>query len=732
VIKKFPFFKQFDQMDCGPSCLRMIARYHGKHFDRNYLSEKTGLTREGVSVAGIIEGAEAMSMKALPVKVSFESLKKDVPLPCIAHWKQRHFVIVFRVSNKFVWVADPAFGKIKYTHEDFIAGWSYGSNTTSYDGLLVLLEPTNDFFDKQDQVDAKSPIRFLAPYFRRHKRTLGQLAIGLFIGSLIQLLIPFITQAVVDYGITYNRLDFIYIMLIAQLTLFFSQTAVILLRDWLLLHLSTRINIALISDFLFKIIKLPISFFDSKMTGDLLQRVQDHRRIESFLSNNTLTVIFSVFSLVVFGVVLLYYHIVIFLLYAIGTVLYIVWVLIFMKQRARLDYLSFDQASLNQNSLIQLIQGMQEIKLNNSDRRRRIEWESIQLKLYQISQKGLKLMQYQRNGGVIISELKNILITFYAAKSVIDGSLTLGTMLAIQYIIGQLNNPIRLFIAFIQSYQDAKLSLARVADIHINKDEDFDVLRSKYVPNKPDTISINDLYFKYGVEKSPWVIENVSFTIQPGQKVAIVGSSGSGKTTLIKLLLKFYPLNKGKIEINNNSLTSINAQDWRKRSGVVMQDGFIFNDSIIRNITESDSDHQLDRQKLELALYVSNLSEFVNSLPANLETKIGSDGIGLSGGQKQRILIARAVYKDPTYLFFDEATSALDANNEKIVMNRLEEFYKDKSVIIVAHRLSTVKNADKILVLEKGRIVEQGTHKELTSLKNHYYKLVKNQLELGE
>lgn len=735
-IKKtsFQVYRQMDQMDCGPTCLRMISAHYGKIYSKEYLHEKCSITREGVSLSGISEAAEIIGMKTLAVRLNYETLKKDVPLPCIAHWRQRHFIVVVSIEHDKVVIADPAYGIINYTKDEFINGWVNSSKDKKDNkGLLLLLETTPIFYEKENiNDDKKIGLGFLFPYIKPYKKLVFQLVIGLTMGTMILMSFPFLTQALVDYGISYQKIDFVYLLLMGQIMLFFSQTAVDMLRSWILLHISSRVNISIISDFLMKLMKLPISFFDTKMIGDILQRIQDHRRVESFLSATTLNVMFSLLNFIVFGAILAYYSLNIFTIFLVGTSLYVAWVLKFMKRRALLEYKRFDQASGNQSSMIQLINGMQEIKLNSSERRRRWEWEQIQVSLHKISIKALSLLQYQTSGGNFVNELKNIIITFIAAKSVIDGDLTLGMMLSVQYIIGQLNSPIANFVTFIQSMQDAKISLERLSEIHLidNEEEDSDDKIKSIPANK--TITINgDLNFRYGNQSSALVLSDLNLEIPQGKITAIVGASGSGKTTLLKLLLKFYNPTSGIIKCGNINLDNISTSSWRKKCGAVMQGGYIFADTIARNITESDSEEYIDRTRLHNAIKIANLEEMIESLPLGFNTRVGSSGISLSGGQNQRLLIARAVYKNPDFLFFDEATSSLDASNERIIMNNLQEFYTGKTVLVIAHRLSTVRNADQIIVLDKGRIVESGHHELLTKNKGAYFTLVKNQLELG-
>ena len=731
--KKFPFYRQLDQMDCGPTSLKMIAKHYGKVYDREFLRQLANITRDGVSLGGIAEAAEKIGFQSLAVNVAYETLAEDIPLPCIAYWRQRHFIVVHRIDKKGIHVADPAFGLTTYSKEEFLRGWLNSKRTKDDDeGLLLLLETTPDFENTEEQPPKKGlGFRFLLPYFKPYQKYIIQLFIGLFVASLVQLVFPFLTQAIVDKGINYQNLDFVNIVLIAQIFLFTSQTAIQLIRNWLLLYITGRINIKIISDFLIKLMRLPIRFFDSKSLGDLIQRIEDHRRVQDFLSSATLNILFSAINILVFGIVLLYYNSIIFLIFAIGAILYVLWVLRFMKKRAELEFRRFDEASGNQSSRVQLINGMQEIKLNNSERRRRWEWETIQIRLFRISIKSLTIDQYQSVGGAFLDQIKNILITFYAAKLVIDGEITLGAMLAIQFIIGQLNIPINNFLDFIRTAQDARISIERLAEIHDKEDEeDIRNEKIKTLPNEQN-ISVSNLSFRYGSIHAPPVLKNIDVIIPQKKVTAIVGASGSGKTTLLKLLLKFYQPNEGNIKIGNSNLDNIDSTFWRRKCGVVMQDGYIFADSIARNITESSLDGLINTEKLLEAVKVARLDDFIESLPTGYNTRIGASGISLSGGQNQRILIARAVYKNPDFLFFDEATSALDAKNESEIMKNLENFYQNKTVVIVAHRLSTVKNANQILVLDNGKIIEQGNHQSLTKKKGVYYNLVKNQLELG-
>lgn len=728
----FPHYPQPDAMDCGPTCLRMVARYYGKHYNIQTLRERCYITREGVSLLGISRAAENIGFRSMGVKISFEQLLKEAPLPAIVHWNQSHFVVVYKITGKkgkeIIHVSDPGGGLVSFPREEFIRCWASTVEEGEKRGIALLLETTPDFYATQDEKPNKKNFRFLFSYLRPYRKLIIQLLLGLILGSLLQLVFPFLTQSVVDKGIGNHNIAFIYLVLIAQLVLTLSRVSVEFIRGWILLHLGTRINISLISDFLVKLMRLPMGYFDSKMVGDLIQRIGDNKRIETFLTSTTLTVMFSLVNLIIFGAVLLYYNWLIFSIFLFGSTIYALWVWLFMKKREELDYRRFAQMAANQSNVIQLIQGMQEIKLNGCEQQKRWEWERIQAKLFKVSVKSLALSQYQQSGAVLINETKNIFITIVAAKSVVDGNMTLGMMLAVQYIIGQLNSPIDQLISFFNLTQDAKISLERLGEIHLrNDEEDIDSSRISDIPDGK-SIELSNLAFRYDEPESNLVLNDINIKIEAGKQTAIVGTSGSGKTTLIKLLLGFYPPVKGDIRIGESNLNAFSISRWREQCGVVMQDGFIFSDTIANNIAPGVD--RVDKQRLLHAANVANIDDFIDSLPLGYNTKIGSEGHGLSQGQKQRILIARAVYKDPKFIFFDEATNALDANNEKVILENLQEFFKGRTVVVVAHRLSTVKNADSIIVLEKGQVVEVGTHKELSEMKGAYYTLVKNQLEL--
>lgn len=727
-MASFPFYKQHDAMDCGPTCLRMIAKHYGKNYTLQTLREKSSISREGVSLLGISDAAESIGMRTMGVSLSIEQIKKEAPLPFIAHWKQDHFVVVYKIKGNKVFVSDPAYGLIKYSIEEFKASWISNKSEGQDKGLALLIEPKPEFYLEEGEKISRSSFGFLRKYIKPYRKFLVQLFLGVLIASILQLIFPFLTQAIVDYGINNKDQSFIVLILIAQLILTLSRQSVEFIRGWILLHLSTRINISLISDFLIKLMKLPISFFDTKQVGDLLQRIGDHKRIESFLTNSSLDILFSIFSLFIFGIVLGIYSLKILALFIIGSVLYFFWVYIFMKKRRILDNKRFIKQSENQGKLIQIINGIEEIKINNAERQKRWEWEEIQASMFKINVKSLSLNQYQQAGAVLINETKNILITFLAASAVVNGTMTLGMMLAVAYILGQLNAPIERMIFFMRSTQDAKISLERLSEIHENKEEEVQevhLTRLKTV----DDIHIQNLSFSYEGHNLQEVLSNLNLDLPKGSVTAIVGASGSGKTTLVKLLLAYYKILKGEIKIGDQNLNNINPSDWRSKCGVVLQNGYLFSDTIARNIALGKD--EIDTENLMIAAKLASLNDLIEKLPLGFNTKVGQEGQSVSGGEKQRILIARAIYKNPDYLFIDEATSSLDANNEKLILENLKNFYKGKTVVIVAHRLSTVKDADQIVVLDQGTIVEKGTHSELSALKGKYFELVKNQLELG-
>jgi ATP-binding cassette, subfamily B, bacterial len=724
-----PFIQQRDAMDCGPTCLAMICRYYGKNIRIQLLRDRSEIGKEGVNLLGISQAAESIGLRTQAVQIPYTQLVEEAPLPCILHWSQNHFVVLYKAKKNTLHIGDPGKGLIKLEKKEFLSHWASGSVEGEACGVALLIETTPAFNRQEEEKDTKLGWGMLLRYFAQQKRYIIQLLIGLLLGSLLQLIFPFLTQSIVDTGINTHNLPFIYLILIAQFMLFFARTVVEFIRTRILLYISTKINLAILSDFWIKLIKLPLSYFDTKMTGDIIQRIGDHKRIESFLTGSALNTLFSMFSLVIFSVVLLQYNTYVFGIFAIGSVLYFLWIRLFLRYRRNLDYKRFAVASKENTATMQLIYGMQEIKLNGAEQLRRWEWESLQAGLFKLSFKSLSLSQYQQAGAFFINEGKNILITFFVAKSVLDGQLTLGAMLAVQYIIGQLNSPVEQLIGFTQQAQDAKISLERLNEIHqLEEEEPDDKEMARQLPHDK-TLHFNNLTFAYTGAGNEPVLKNINLTIPEGKVTAIVGMSGSGKTTLLKLLLKFYTNYTGDIKVGESNLRYMSARFWRSCCGSVMQDGYIFSDTIAKNIAVNED--RPNYEKLLHACNVANILNFVEALPLGFNTKIGAEGSGVSAGQRQRILIARAVYKNPEYIFFDEATNSLDANNEKVIMENMQQFFQGKTVVVVAHRLSTVRNADNIIVLHNGVITESGTHEQLAAARGEYYELVKNQLELG-
>lgn len=811
MLKNFPYFRQLDQMDCGPTCLRMIAKHFGRHYSAQTLREKSQIGRVGVSMLGIAEAAEAIGLRSVGVKISLDKLAKEAPLPCVLHWGQNHFVVLYAISGrksvvdkqelseayggraspagefifegtilphselvtrepepvdrrtgagngqdgvrtKTFFIADPARGLVSYSGEEFSSHWISSNLNGTGEGLALLLDPTPRFYDQDGEKGDAMRLSRLIGYLWGYKKFIWQLFLGTLMGSVLSLVFPFLTQSIVDVGIGAQNLPFIYLALVGQLVLLVSTTAVDFLRSWILLHISTRLNLTILSEFLSKMMRLPLSFFDVKQFGDIMQRIGDHHRIESFLTGQTLSIFFSLFNLLVFGLLLAYYHLSVFLVAVVASVVYALWVLLFLGKRRKMDTQRFEISSRNQSQIVQLIQGMQDIKLSGAETTKRWEWERTQARLFKWSVKGLSLSQIQQGGALLINQSKNIVVTFLSAKAVVDGDLTLGGMMSIQYIMGQFNAPVEQMIGFLQAWQDAQISLERLNEVHGLTDEEPFNEPKRHDWRANASIKLTDLTYTYPGAGNDPVLNNVNLTIPGGKTTAIVGSSGSGKTTLLKLLLRFYEPQVGRISLGENfqpgisfsnllghdqervpnngeiDLKFISHRAWRQQCGVVMQDGFIFSDTIARNIAVVDE--VIDQQRLYDAARIANIHNYIDSLPLGYHTKIGAEGNGISQGQKQRILIARAVYKNPQLLLFDEATNALDSSNEAVIIKNMEKFFENRTVVIVAHRLSTVRHANQIVVLEKGEIVEIGTHAELIQTKGRYFDLISNQLEL--
>ncbi|WP_190810318.1 peptidase domain-containing ABC transporter [Flagellimonas sp. S3867] len=720
----FPNFKQLDKMDCGPTCLKIISKHYGKEVSLEDLRKSSYIDREGVSLAGIKEAGERIGLETFSVLITWEDLLNKAPLPCIVHWEGNHFVVVYRVTKTKVYISDPAKGKYTLSAGEFKKGWLSEENQ----GVAMLLEPTDTFTKgKLHSRDDRNHLIKTLKYLFDYKKLLWQLSLGLLLSSIIQLALPFFTQSIVDYGIENQDLGFIQVILIGQVFFVLSKGAVEILRDWILLHISMRINIRMMNDYLTRLIQLPISFFTGRGIGDLVRRINDNERVEEFFTNGSLTFLFDIFNIVLFGFVLAYYNLKIFLVFLLGSGIYLIWSLAFMKKKALLDTTYFGTSAKSQSKILQIIYNIEDIKVNGSEDRRKKEWYETQLDLFNITSENLRVHQLQTNGGQIINELKNIAIIFLSAYAVVEGVFSLGVMLAIQFIIGQLNVPLSKMIDFLLDYQKAELAVKRLFEVWNEEPEGHNLEGIAKAPHR--TITLRDVSFRYGPPGTKEALSNINMEIPRGKVTAIVGHSGSGKSTLLKLLLQFHSPTRGKVEVGKISLSTITPKDWREICGVVLQEGQLFDDTIERNITESRSKTPLNVERYQRAIDFAMLRGFVDDLPHGSKTKVGENGIKLSGGEKQRILMARAIYKDPKYFFLDEATSSLDSINEKGILKNLESFYKNRTVVIVAHRLSTIRNADNIIVLEHGNVVEQGTHKKLLKSKSVYWRLVMNQMD---
>ena len=735
-FKRFPHFKQNNSSDCGPTSLRMIARHYGLDYSTEMLRKHCHITRRGVNLLGISEAAEYIGFETAGVKVTFEQLAEEGVFPCILHWNQNHFVVCYGIEKCKhggfkIHISDPASQRLTYNKDEFERCWIGPQADENSNGVALMLEPSDDFGKIEDEYrkNSRSMLSF-ARYFTPYRSMIGQLVLAMFVGSVIQMILPFLSQAMVDQGINGRNLNIITLILFAQLGFFVATLSIDYIRSWIMLHMNSRIDIQLIADFLIKLTAMPLQFFDSRMTGDILQRIGDHGRIKNFLLSNSMRIVFSLINFVVYLAILAYYNVLVLAIFVVGNTLYVVWISFFMRYRRELDIKRFNQSALEQSKMIQLVQGMQDIKLNNCERQKRWEWERIQVRLFQIGLKGLRIGQIQQSGSVFFTQTTHILIYFIAAKSVVEGSMTLGMMMSLTYIIGQVSAPIGEFIGFAQSFQDAKISLERLNEIHSQDDEETNIGKKLYILPKEHDIEINDLSFSYTGSERELALKNITLSIPAHKVTAIVGESGCGKTTLIKLLQGFYEPTYGSIKVGGTVLTDINPHTWRAATGSVMQDSFIFSDTIANNIAVNSD--ETDKEQMRNAAHMARIDDFVESLPMGYDTIIGMEGKGVSQGQRQRILIARAIYKNPKYIFLDEATNSLDATNEAKIMDNLRQFYEGRTVVISAHRLSTVRDADQIIVMNAGEIVERGNHYSLLKKRGRYYELVKHQINVLE
>lgn len=738
---KIKFFRQYDNMDCGPTCLRMIASYHGKEYEIDFLRNISGITKKGVTLLGLQNAAKEIGLDAAGIRASLEQIDAGIiQLPCIIHWNEKHFTVLFKVKRTFInkilgksnnqyIVGDPSHGIVKLDRETFTSSWMGEKKQ----GVALLLDITPEFFTKKRESYHKSAstlttaLNYLKPYYKY----IALICVGMLFSSMLLLLLPFLTQNLVDFGIANKSTSFISLVILSQIIIFIGNSLIDMVRNQILIHINIRVSVTIIASFLDKLMKLPISFFESKNIGDITQRINDHSRVESFLTGTLLSAVFSVINLLVFSSVLIFYNTKIFFIFSIIAAFSVCWVSYFLSKRKDLNYLKFLHSKDNQTAIYEIVDGIKEIKLNNWEFGKRKNWENIQFKLFDVTSKMLVLEQTQELGYNLLLQVKNAVISYMTVMLVISNKMTLGQMISISFIIGQMNAPLNQLILFMRSVQDAKISFERLAEIQQLPDEsNHHSTPNAYFEDDVRTgIVLKDVYFKYAFQNNISILNGINLFIPEGKTTAIIGPSGSGKTTLLKLLLRFYDPTAGTITVNEKNLSSYTPSQWRNLCGTVMQDGYIFSDTILRNIIVEADTSRIDTDRLQHALQISNLSDYVNKLPLGLLSYIGNTGMGLSGGQRQRVLIARAAYNNPKYLFLDEATSSLDANNEKVVMNNFNSLFEGKTVIVIAHRLSTIKNADQIVVMEEGRVGEIGTHDVLISKRGKYYELIKNQLD---
>ncbi|MDB5146268.1 MAG: transporter ATP-binding protein [Mucilaginibacter sp.] len=727
MLKSFPTDRQLDMMDCGPSCLKIIAKHYGKYYSLQHLRDKCGVSREGVSFLDLSYAGESIGLRSMATSSTIEDLTHIVPLPAIIHWDNSHFVVVYKVSAKKVYLSDPAKGLVSYPVRDLERYWYDESRER---GSVLIIEPQADFKQREagDRIERKKTIENIISYFTPYKRSFLNVFVVMLVATLLQAFLPFISKAVIDIGIHTNDLHFINIVLIANITIILCMTLSNAVRDWILLHVTSRINIALISDYLIKIMRLPVTFFENKMVGDILQRANDNERIRSFITNNSLNLLFSGLTFLIFSIILLIYNGIMFSIFFAGSVLYIFWVLAFMKVRKKIDWEYFGLVSKNQSFWVETVSAITDIKLNNYETKKRWRWEKIQAQIFKLNQKTQAISNWQSSGAQCIDSLKNLLITFFAARAVIAGDITFGVMISTQFIIGMLSGPVNQFVSFIISAQYAQISFLRLNEVHQIPDEEEDEKLNDIQLPSNRSLALKNLSFQYH-HNGALILKNINLVIPEGKVTAIVGDSGSGKSTLLKILLRLYKPSYGDLCIGDMNLNTLSLRNWRNVCGAVMQDGKIFSDTILNNIVLEDE--KIDFERLKQAVSAANIATEIEQLPLGYNTVMGEMGRGLSGGQKQRILIARALYKNPDFLFFDEATNALDAINEQKIVQALDDVFKGKTVIVVAHRLSTIRKADQIVVLKDGSVTETGNHETLMQRRGHYFNLIQSQFDNG-
>jgi ABC transporter, ATP-binding protein len=724
LLNRFPVEYQMDSQDCGPACLKIIAKHFGKFYSLQSLRDRCGITKEGVSLLDLSTGAESIGLRTLAIKCTIDDVVNSVPFPAIIFWKDSHFVVVYHANKKYIWVSDPAKGRIKYTHEEFKKGW-YQKGAKQ--GVLLAIEPTAEFKDsKAEKEQRKNTFSSILKYFTPYQRNFTLIFVIMLLVTALQGMLPFISKAVIDVGIKTSDVNFINMVLIGNISILISVMIFNVIRDWILMHITARVNIALISDYLIKLMKLPVTFFENKLLGDILQRAQDHERIRSFIMNNSLSLIFSILTFVVFSIILLIYNAIIFYIFISGSILYAGWVLLFLNIRKKMDWEYFELLSKNQSYWVETVSSIQDIKIYNYEKHRRWKWEEIQARLYHVNKRVLAITNAQNLGAQFIESIKNMGIVFFCATAVIKGEITFGVMISTQFIIGMLNGPLVQFINFIVSAQYAKISFLRINEIKQLEDEEelLSVGSTTILPENKSLI-LDNVNFQY-TANSPLVLHNIYLHIPENKVTAIVGGSGCGKSTLLKLLVRLYKPSYGDIKMDKMNVNAINLRQWRSMCGVVMQDGKIFSDTILNNIVLDDE--HIDYEQLRKVCRIAQIEDEINAMPKGFETNIGENGRGLSGGQKQRLLIARALYRNPQYLFLDEATNALDTINEKKIVEALNNAFLQRTVIVVAHRLSTIRNADQIVVLDKGYIVEVGNHDSLMERKGHYFQMIASQM----